>query len=401
VPEPVWDDRRIVSALDLLILAAVVLAAVSGHRRGFSLQLLTYGGLLLGVLVGSVLAPRLAPLVDSALARSMVALASLVGAATIGEGLGWMAGSALRTRARRTRLSRLDAGGGSVVAVAAVLLTVWIVGVNLVNGPSPLLARQISGSAVVRTLGAVLPPPPPVFTEVGRFLDRFGFPQVFAGLPPAPAGPVQAPSEAEARRAFEAAAASTVQVLGESCDRIQEGSGFVVDRGYVVTNAHVLAGVGSPQVRGRDGTLRAATVVHFDPELDVALLLVAEPVGPPLPIAVGGTERGDRGAILGYPGGGSLQGRAAAVRRPIEAVGPDIYGSGRVSRDVLELQAVVRPGNSGGPFVEVDGDVAGMVFAASTVDAGVGYALSASELRDVLGRALGRTGGVPTGPCIR
>jgi S1-C subfamily serine protease len=82
-------------------------------------------------------------------------------------------------------------------------------------------------------------------------------------------------------------------------------------------------------------------------------------------------------------------------------MGRDIYGESVVRRQVYELQAVVRPGNSGGPFVTTAGDVAGVVFAASTTDDDVGYALTATEADPQIDRAQGRTAAVSTGPCIR
>ena len=58
-----------------------------------------------------------------------------------------------------------------------------------------------------------------------------------------------------------------------------------------------------------------------------------------------------------------------------EAEGRDIYGQGLTVRNVYEIQAVVRPGNSGGPLVVPDGQVIGVVFSRSTTNADVGYAL--------------------------
>jgi S1-C subfamily serine protease len=89
------------------------------------------------------------------------------------------------------------------------------------------------------------------------------------------------------------------------------------------------------------------------------------------------------------------------VRRELTAVGRDIYGRAVVSRDVYELQAKVRPGNSGGPFVLSDGDVGGVVFAASTTDDKVGYAIASTEVIPKLQDAEGKTGSVSTKGCSR
>ena len=257
------------------------------------------------------------------------------------------------------------------------------------------------GSAVVRTLDAALPQPPSLLAQVRRLFNRFGFPDVFSGIPPLPAEPVRPPSQEEARAAAEAAASSTVQVIGPACDVIQEGSGFVAADGYVVTNAHVVAGMDDPEVRSAVGGSADATTVLFDPDLDLAVLSVPNASGPPLPLATEPLDRGAPGAILGYPQGGPLDVRRAAVRRTFaNAVGRDIYGHGEVDREVLELQTLVRPGNSGGPFVLPDGRVGGVVFAASSTDEGVGYAIASGEVDDILQSAIGRTSEVDTGPCI-
>lgn len=61
----------------------------------------------------------------------------------------------------------------------------------------------------------------------------------------------------------------------------------------------------------------------------------------------------------------------------------------------------MRPGNSGGPFVLEDGTVGGMVFAASTTDPNVGYAVASQEVRPLLARAEHRTAAVSTQDCTR
>jgi S1-C subfamily serine protease len=390
-----------VNLLDLLIIGAVALAAYSGYRRGALMQVASFGGLFLGLVAGALLAPELAQLATDPSTQAVITLVAFIGLTVLGNGLGWALGVRVWAMTRRSPLRGVDAAVGSVVAIGAVLLATWFIALNLVTGPFPTVANQIRGSAVVRGLDAVLPPPPSLLAEVRQFLNKFGFPDVFAGLPPAPAGPVDPPSGREAQAAFDAAAPSTVRVMGQACGRIQEGSGFVVAPGYVVTNAHVVAGVQRPEVQEQGGGEQVAATVLFDDDIDMAVLRVGDTPGPPLSLAEDELDRGAAGAVVGFPAGGGLAGEPAASRRVLRAVGRDIYGDGSVVRSIYELQAVVRPGNSGGPFVLVDGRVAGLVFAASTTDPAIGYAITSLEIADEVAEAVGDTSAVSTGPCIR
>jgi S1-C subfamily serine protease len=401
VGEQAWDDTRAVNGLDLFLIGILVFAGFSGFRRGLALQAFSFGGLLLGLAAGALLAPVIAGFAESSAAQATIAVVTLIALAGVGDGVGWLLGARFRAKARATRFGQADAVGGSLVAVVALLLAIWFVGLNLVNGPFHGVANEIRGSAIVRALDDTLPQPPSLLAQVRRFFNRFGFPDVFSGLPPAPADPVRPPSDAQSRQAFDAARNSTVLVLGQACDHVQEGSGFVAADGYVVTNAHVVAGVDDPLVRTQAGSEQDAITVLFDPDLDVAILFVPQTPGPSLTLAPDDAERGDIGAVIGYPGGGPLTGRGAAVLRTFDAVvGRDIYGRTETERSVLELQAQVRPGNSGGPFVLADGTVGGVVFAAHPTDDDVGYALTAREVASRLDRAVGDTDAVGTGPCL-
>jgi len=389
-----------VDLLDIILIAFIILAAFSGHRRGALLQVLTFGGMLLGLLVGAIVAPQLATLFTDPTTQAVVTLVAFLAFAALGDVLGWMVGAKAWAATRRSRMAGVDAAGGSVFAVIALLLAVWFIGLNLTSGPWPPLSREIRRSAIIRTLDTALPEPPSLLGQVRRFLNDFGFPEVFAGLPPAPGGPVKDPTNAQANEAFRDAAGSTLKVVGQACGRIQEGSGFVVAPGYVVTNAHVVAGVRDPHVQVQNGGSRPAVPVLFDSRLDVAILHVSS-TPPPLPLVDHEVGRGASGAVVGYPGGGDLSGVAAANRRVLHAVGRDIYGNGTVVRNIYELQAVVRPGNSGGPFVLVNGQVAGLVFAASTTDRGIGYAITSTEISDDVHQGTRSTAQVATGGCTR
>ncbi|MEX2276123.1 MAG: MarP family serine protease [Actinomycetota bacterium] len=393
-------DTEVVSWLDLVLLALLVVAALLGYRRGAVLQLFTYGGLLLGLLVGSLLAPITAGAVDDPATGAGIAVATLLIAGALGDLVGWIVGGLVRPASTASIGHRADAAGGSLVAVIAVLLAIWVISLNLVNGPVGSVAGQIRRSAVVRGIDDVLPRPPSLLTEARRWFNSLGFPDLFSGIPPIPGAPVATPPQGLELRAFRAARQSTVRVVGEACDEVLTGSGFIAGPGLIVTNAHVIAGEREPRVETA-GSSQAATPVVFDPGVDIAVLRVSDAPGPTLDLSAGLPPRGTGGAVVGYPGGGGLAGTAAAVRGTLEATGPSITGDREIRRTLVELQTSVVPGNSGGPFVLEGGAVSGVVVSSSTSDPQLGYAIASTEVAPLLERARTSTAPVATGPCLR
>ena len=156
------------------------------------------------------------------------------------------------------------------------------------------------------------------------------------------------------------------------------GSGFPVGPGYIVTNAHVVSGTSTHTIEAPGRAEMQATVVFFDPERDVAVLYVPEYRAAAL--AFGTATRGTKGAAIGYPGGGQETTSPAVVDGEVAAEGRDIYNANLVTRQILVIQARVRPGNSGGPLVDLDGRVIGLVFATSAGDPNQAYALADSEI---------------------
>jgi S1-C subfamily serine protease len=165
-----------------------------------------------------------------------------------------------------------------------------------------------------------------------------------------------------------------------------------------MTNAHVVAGVGSPSVQTVDGRTLPATVVLYDPERDVAVLLVPGLDLTPLPFA-GPLSSGQPAVVAGYPENGGFTPRAARVREVQDARGPDIYQNRQVTRQIYALYATVQPGNSGGPLLTTSGGVAGVVFAAAIDDPKTGYALTAQEVAPDAHTGATATQGVSTEGC--
>ncbi len=92
---------------------------------------------------------------------------------------------------------------------------------------------------------------------------------------------------------------------------------------------------------------------------------------------------GTDAVVMGYPGGGDFVATPARVREIIELNGPDIYRSATVTREVYTIRGSVRQGNSGGPMIDRNGKVLGVVFGAAVDDADTGFVLTAEEVSGV------------------
>jgi S1-C subfamily serine protease len=148
------------------------------------------------------------------------------------------------------------------------------------------------------------------------------------------------------------------------------------------------------------GSFLATTVIFFDPSYDLSVLRVSGLDEPVLPLDPEQAARGVQAAVLGYPGGGPFQAGPAGVMAAFEAEGRDIYGQGLTVRNVYEIQAIVRPGNSGGPLVQLDGQVIGVVFSRSTTNGDIGYALASPGVLSRVRQAESSPKVVGTGACV-
>ncbi len=389
-------------ALDLLLLALFAVGALGGFRQGAVAQALGLIGAGIGAVAAVVLLPEVAvllPTVDRFL-RAVLLLAFLLVALAIGQAVGGTVAIAVLRRMGRGPLASVDRLLGAGVGIAQVLLVVWFLAPILAAGPSPSLAQQIDQSRVIAAVETTLPSPAPVLGRLRAFLAPAGLPQVFQFFESPVGPPVATPADAQVAGLAREIAPSTVAVVGDACGLRLTGTGFAIAPGYLVTNAHVVAGErGTTTVVTEVGSVADATVVFYDPSLDVALLHVPGLRLRSLPLATSEPTSGEVGVALGHPGGGGLAMIPAAVRDVFTATGFDIYGRSTVTRAVIELAADVQAGDSGGPFVTTDGRVAGVVFAKAQTTAGIGYALEIGEVRADVATAIGRTAAVSTGAC--
>ncbi len=393
--------------LDIVLGILLVSYGFTGYRQGLVVSVMSLVGFLTGGALGMWLLPvllrRWQNVDNNVVGRTVVLVFGVFVLASLGQAIAIGIGSRLRGGLRVKPARVIDSILGAVATVLAVSVLVWFMaGAVRAGAPAPL-AKAIGGSRIIQTIDRFVPPQTTrLFAGFRSVLDREGFPRVFEGIQTEPIVPVAPP---DGQLAFgpgvAGASGSIVKITGvaESCNRGQEGSGWVVAPERVVTNAHVVAGVSSEHVRIR-GTGRSydARVVVFDPRRDLAVLAVP---GLPAPALSRGSDlkRSDGAAVAGFPLDGPYRVDSARVRDVLTATGADIYGNPGVTREVYSLFARVEPGNSGGPLLSPRGDVVGIVFAKSLDDDNTGYALTLGEAEPVLQAASRSTSPVSTGGC--
>jgi S1-C subfamily serine protease len=393
-------------ALDIGLIIVCLGFGLSGYRQGFVVGFLSFAGFLGGGALGAKYADSLHSRLHVGINPALFGLLVVIVGAILGQLIATVIGASLRREMKWRPLRTLDSVGGGAVSVISVLLVAWLVGTALANSAATGVSREVRNSGVLRGVDRLMPAD--ARTWFGSFrrlldqnLDRDGFPEVFGGIGPNSIVSVAPPNPKLARsHAVRVAEPDVVKITGvaASCSRQLEGSGFVFATDRVMTNAHVLAGVSSPTVQTTAGRTLRARVVLYDPERDVAVLLVPGLDDSPLHFA-GAVGRGQSTVVVGYPENGPFTAVAARVRSVQNARGPDIYQNRQVTRRIYALYSVVRPGNSGGPLLTPNGQVAGVVFAAAVDNAHTGYALSASEVAPDASKGAVATAAVSTQEC--
>jgi Do/DeqQ family serine protease len=164
--------------------------------------------------------------------------------------------------------------------------------------------------------------------------------------------------------------------LGRARDQVRTslGSGFVFDeRGYVLTNYHVVERGSRVQVSFDDGSDYTARVVGTDPGGDLAVLKIqADKKFPAAPVGTSSDLLlGEPAIAIGNPFGLNQSvsiGVISALHRPVHAEGRSYY-------DFIQTDASINPGNSGGPLLNADGNVIGVCSAVLATGQGIGFAI--------------------------
>jgi S1-C subfamily serine protease len=392
------EGERVI-IVDIVLIALLVVGVVGGVSRGLSGSL----GLLVGLAAGAAVAFWLVPVLNDAWPwREWRPLVVLVATALLvigGASLGAAAGAALRRGVDRTPLRIVDRILGGVAGVVVAALALSLAGATIAATGMPVISSAVSSSAVLRAIDRVTPPPvAAALAEVRGFVMDSALPSLGNLLV---VTPVDIPPVDLADPELATAAASVARISGTAyaCGRSSTGSGFVVAPDRVVTNAHVVAGVETPVVELPGVGAREGRVVYFDPIDDLAVIAVDDLGASALPLS-GTLPPGTPAVVQGYPLGGPFTMISAGVLSTGTASVPDAYDETSSLREIYALEAAVRPGNSGGPVLTEDGEVAGVVFARDQNDPERGYAMTVGELEPVATQAPQLSEPVSAGRCI-
>lgn len=189
------------------------------------------------------------------------------------------------------------------------------------------------------------------------------------------------------------------QLRGRVCYQDMVGSAVVIDRHYLVTAAHNVAGSeGGLTVTFEDGSEHAATLVGIDFDRDLALLR-APSVDRPI-LTVARAVAGEGGRLIRLRGGQERAELPFADADLIVAVGLDIYGEETsVRRDNVRVRAHSGAGYSGGPLLNDHNEMIGVVYASARLDE-MTYATASQEI-DIFLEAIDSTTESPSGRCPR
>ncbi|GAA1463710.1 MarP family serine protease [Nocardiopsis exhalans] len=390
--------------LDAVLVVLLLLFAVTGYRQGFIVGVFSFVGFIGGGILAAVTAPGLIQdWVADPGRQALLAIAVVFLSAALGQFISSYLGTLVRNRVTWDSARVVDALGGAVVSGLSVLLVAWFIGSTVANSALPYVSNQVKDSRILQSVDSLMPPAAHQgFSTFRRVVDQSAFPQVFSGLGTGELAEVEPPDpDVLTTPELIESSRSVVKVLGTapSCQRRVEGTGFAYGDDRIMTNAHVVAGVTEDlRVVTRDGYQLEATLVLFDAQQDLAVLHVPGMELSPLEFN-GEAVQGDDAVVAGFPRNSGFTAVPARIRAKQTAQGSDFYHSQQVSREIYQVRAVVRPGNSGGPLLAPDGTVYGVVFAAATNEDETGYVLTADEVAENAEAGLTATSEVSSQTC--
>ena len=329
--------------VDGLIVVAVLVALLSGWRNGALAAVLASIGVGAGVVLGIAVAPAALRLVDQPSLRLLLLVGILVLFVGIGQLIGSSLGGSVRDRMKARTTQRIDSLFGAVFQSFIALIVIWMISIPVATNLGGSAGQGLRDSRILSNLNAAAPTRLASLPNgVAALLNESGLPPLVSPWENSisgkdvedPAPDVQDPELVRSIRP------SIIHVLGdaEECSRRLMGSGFVTADDYVITNAHVVAGTQTVRLDTKLG-LKDATVVYYNPEVDIAVLHAPDLGIQPLPWAQQPAQTGDDAMVMGFPHSGLDRPSADRVAADAELAGDDLGGGGLAAHDDLQFRA--------------------------------------------------------------
>ena len=393
--------------VDLLIVSFSIIFGWIGFRRGILRTVLSIVGLFVGGFVASASLPYLQGLISNYafLLKPTVSFSFIIFGASLGMFLFGIIGGFLRVVLLPFPfLKAID----SIIGLLLALLTVFAITLTVSNAarviPNKTIKNAFSASILVKELELYTPNNlRNYFIKIQETITNSPLPEVFKSLVESRFVVNKVDENIEIPKEIKNATNSIVRIDGiaQSCSAAMTGTGFIVANERVITNAHVVAGVEEPVISQSNSELQIqGKVVFIDRQKDIAVLFVPGLMGERLTF-IGPVTPNELGFVIGFPNGGSIRTTAVSINSEFESLGADIDGEGQVKREVIVFGGEIKPGNSGGPLLNTQGQVLGMVFAQDAQNKSTGYALAPQEMVEIINESKDKIESIRSGNCAK
>jgi S1-C subfamily serine protease len=393
--------------IDIFIAAAFLIFGWIGFRRGILRTILSIIGLIIGGAAGAIATPSIQSLISNNAFgfKPTIGLTSIILGASLGMFLFGVLGSFLRVVLLpfpfMKTIDSLIGFGLAIIAVASISSTLSSAAQVI---PNKTVNNLFSQSQLISQIDQYLPERfKDAAQKIQNVITDSPLPEVFKSLVESRITPTQLETDVAIPEIVTKSVASTVRIDGiaESCSAAMVGTGFIVSPERVITNAHVVAGVKEPVITlFNSQTQLGGRVIAIDRKKDIAIIFVPGLTGEKLTF-IGPVTPNEIGFVVGYPNGGNLRTMPVSVTSEFESIGTDIDGNGETRREVIVFGGDVKPGNSGGPLLNDQGQVLGVVFAADAENKNTGYALAPSEVAKLVSETSSAMQAIETGECAK
>ncbi|MFT4246394.1 MAG: MarP family serine protease [Micrococcaceae bacterium] len=387
--------------IDAVIILFLVTQVVIGFRHGFIVAVFNTIGALAGLFICLHFMPQLSSHLSQNSRQLIILLIALIVILMVSQMIFSRLGTKIKSKITRTPLNFVDKvlGAGVNALIFIIILGILTSLLSMLN--NSYINNALNQSQIYKVLNKTTP------TPVARGIAKIKstaiddtIPKIVGSVAPTvnqdpPKGPSSTP-------AIDSNKGSILKITGlaSQCSQLKSGSGFVVADHKVMTNAHVVAGMQKVQVETPDGTKYRANVVDFQPDKDIAVLDAPTLTAPPIPVTAD-VRRNTDVVFAGYPLGGPYKSQPARVDLVTQTMMKNIYETDSTATPIYVIAGNVQKGNSGGPLLDKNGNVVGMIFGKSLDDNKSGYALTATEIHDDAQKATQNLPEVPTGACLK